>query len=103
LDYSDGLTGMEMIGGDMNRSEVMAELITIVEGIKKLTYDREQINETSYLGGDLGVHSVEMLEAMFDLQNRFQIKIEDRDLVELYSVKDVLDMLEKYIHQVNDK
>jgi len=81
----------------MNRNEVMKDLIVIVEDIKKTKYDQSQIGEASYLGGDLGVHSVEMLEAMYDLQKKFNIKIDDKDLVELYTIEDVLNMLGKYL------
>jgi acyl carrier protein len=77
----------------MERREVMAKLIKIIENIKQVKYDSQSIGEESYLGGDLGVHSVEMLEAMFDVQRDFRVVIDDKEFVNLYTIKDVMDMI----------
>lgn len=77
----------------MTRNEIKETLVQIIIKVKKTIYN-EEIEEDFYLGGDMGVTSVEMLECMFVIQKTLNIQLDDTELQGLYQVKDVIDLVE---------
>jgi acyl carrier protein len=77
----------------MERKEVHATLLEIMGNIKGATYRLEDITEETYLSGDMGVDSIEMLEALHDLQKRFDIKIPESEMVDIYTICDVVNLV----------
>ena len=77
----------------MDRNGLKRVLVNAISKVKRTTYDVANIAEDDYLGGDLGVTSVEMLECMYDIQKELEIEIADTKLVDLYTVKDVIDLI----------
>lgn len=82
----------------MDRSQIVSTIINTVEKLKNQTYNRDEITEETYLGGDMGVSSVEMLEAMFDIQKELNIQVPEQELADLYTIADVTNLVEKYLN-----
>ncbi len=62
--------------------------------VKKTAFTKEDIPDDSYLGGDLGIDSIEMLEIWFHLEKELSIKIGDDLKRDVYTIDQVLGVLE---------
>ena len=54
----------------------------------------ESLSEGMSLREDLGMDSLQVVEALFEIEERFGAKIEDEEARQLATVKEVLDMIE---------
>jgi acyl carrier protein len=81
----------------VERSAILKDLVLIMNGIKKTTFNLEEITEETYLGGDMGVDSIEMLEALHDIQKQYSVKIPVEEMTDIYTMKDVIDLLQKHM------
>lgn len=69
------------------------------EDIKKvlidaINVDEEEIKPEAKLNGDLGIDSLAAVELALELENEFDIRIEDEELAKLETVQDVIDIIE---------
>ena len=62
--------------------------------VKKTAFTKENIPDDSYLGGDLGIDSIEMLEIWFHLEKELSIKVGDDLKRDVYTIDQVLGVLE---------
>ena len=60
-------------------------------------YTESEVREDSSLMGDLGLTSFDLAVIVSEFEEKFSISIEDRDVVGLVTVKDVVDYLEKKV------
>ena len=60
-------------------------------------YTESEVREDSSLMGDLGLTSFDLAVIVSEFEEKFSISIEDRDVVSLVTVKDVVDYLEKKV------
>ena len=60
-------------------------------------YTESEVREDSSLAGDLGLTSFDLAVIVSEFEEKFSISIEDRDVVGLVTVKDVVDYLEKKV------
>lgn len=60
-------------------------------------YTEGEVREDSSLAGDLGLTSFDLAVIVSEFEEKFSISIEDRDVVGLVTVKDVVDYLEKKV------
>lgn len=60
-------------------------------------YTEGEVREDSSLMGDLGLTSFDLAVIVSEFEEKFSISIEDRDVVGLVTVKDVVDYLEKKV------
>ena len=72
----------------------------MIEQIKKvlvdaLNIDEETITPEANLKDDLGIDSLAAVELALELENEFDIRIEDEELAKLVTVQDVMDIIEK--------
>lgn len=68
------------------------------EEIKKvlvdaINVDEEEIKPESKLNDDLGIDSLAAVELALELENEFDIRIEDEELAKLETVQDVMDII----------
>ncbi len=75
----------------MNYSEVESKVKDILAD--KLNLDKAKINLNSQLLEDLGMDSFATVETMFELEEKFGMKIPDEDISKAKIVKDVVDYL----------
>jgi acyl carrier protein len=60
-------------------------------------YTESEVREDSSLAGDLGLTSFDLAVIVSEFEEKFSISVEDRDVVGLVTVKDVVDYLEKRV------
>ncbi|MGP1676155.1 MAG: acyl carrier protein [Burkholderiales bacterium] len=68
-----------------------------VNQVKRTGYSADGVTDATFLGGDLGVDSIEMLEIWFTLEKRFDIKIPDLDKRDIYTLGDAVQVLERHL------
>ena len=64
-----------------------------LNSVKRASLSVDEISGELYLGGDLGIDSIEMLEIWFRLEKALEIMIPDDDKRDIYTVDDVLNVL----------
>ena len=69
------------------------------EDIKKvlidaINVDEEEIKPEAKLNDDLGIDSQAAVELALELENEFDIRIEDEEIAKLDTVQDVIDIIE---------
>lgn len=60
-------------------------------------YTESEVREGSSLVGDLGLTSFDLAVIVSEFEEKFSISVEDRDVVGLVTVRDVVDYLEKKV------
>ena len=60
-------------------------------------YTESEVREDSSLAGDLGLTSFDLAVIVSEFEEKFSISVEDRDVVGLVTVRDVVDYLEKKV------
>jgi acyl carrier protein len=78
-----------------SRGQVLDAFCAVVNGLKRTGLRPEQLQTELFLGGDLGIDSVEMLEVWYDLEQRLGIRIEDSEKRNIYTVDDALAVAER--------
>ncbi|MGH8442732.1 MAG: acyl carrier protein [Nevskiaceae bacterium] len=76
------------------RNDAMAMLLQVVNDIKKTGFTYDSVDPDFYLGGDLGIDSREMLEIWYELEQRLGIRVPDSGKRDLYTLADVVNLLE---------
>ena len=77
----------------MNREELMKKIISFLNEYAEDTL--EDCNENSQLIADLGFNSLDLISIVNDLEEEFNIVIDDADMDAIVTVKDVVDLIEK--------
>lgn len=72
---------------------VMAVVLDVINDVKRTGFTYESVEPEFYLGGDLGVDSREMLEIWYELEQRLNVRVEDSDKRDLYTLSDVVRVL----------
>lgn len=62
---------------------------------KNLSIDKEKISLSSNLADDLGADSLDAVEIIMDLEDRFEISIADEATENIKTVQDLVDYIEK--------
>jgi acyl carrier protein len=73
----------------MTREEIFEKVKDIISD--KLGIDREEIAEDSSLIDDLGADSLDLVDLVMVFEEEFDVKIEDEELENIKTVKDVVD------------
>ena len=76
----------------------MMEYSQIAEQVKKILIDKlnldsAKIGPDSHLINDLGLDSFGSIEIVFELEEKFDLKIPDQDIAQAKTVKDITDYL----------
>lgn len=77
----------------MPREEIKAKLKDIFSSVRTKKIDIE-INEDSELAEDLYLDSLEQVEMLFEIENKFSISISDDEAREFKKVKDIIDIIQ---------
>ncbi len=73
----------------MKREEVLDKVKKILA--EKLDVDEAEIKEEASLIDDLGADSLDLVDLVMDFEETFGVKIEDEELENIKTVKDVVD------------
>ncbi|GLS06354.1 hypothetical protein GCM10007860_35380 [Chitiniphilus shinanonensis] len=76
-----------------SRPAVLAAFCDAVNALKKTALDPERIDPALYLGGDLGIDSIEMLEIWFRIERAVGGRIPDDAKRDIYTVGEVADVV----------
>ncbi len=77
------------------KDEVLQQVLEIINDIKFTAFSSETVELDYFLGGDLGIDSVEMLEVWYDIEQTLDVKVEDHEKRDLYTLKDVMAIVEQ--------
>jgi acyl carrier protein len=76
------------------RLEIIAVLKDLLRTQKQVKVDIEAVGEETQLS-QVGFDSISILDFMYDVESRFNIRTEIADLVRMDRVKDLIDHLER--------
>lgn len=62
----------------------------------QMTIDMDNIDLNSDLKGDLEIDSLDAVEIMMSIEDEFDIKIEDEQIMQFKTIKDIIDYIENY-------
>lgn len=80
----------------MDKTEhLLAAVLETVNDVKRTGFTAESVELEFYLGGDLGVDSREMLEIWYELEKRLNVRVEDSEKRDLYTLADVVGILSR--------
>ncbi|MBL7132119.1 MAG: acyl carrier protein [Candidatus Omnitrophica bacterium] len=84
---------------EVDRNSVKEAIVKILSN--RLVIDLDKINEDSGLANELGLDSFGTVEIMFEIEDKFGIEIPEKDLVEVKTVKDILDYIVRRLKEKN--
>ncbi|AIR71682.1 acyl carrier protein [Dickeya fangzhongdai] len=76
------------------QKEILAVVLDIINGIKNTGFTPDVVELDSFIGGELGVDSVEMLESWYEIEKRLHIKVNDSDKRGIYTLGDLIGTIE---------
>jgi acyl carrier protein len=82
-----------LYGGDEGGNTMLDKIREIMTRYVEL--DPEQIQEDSRLAEDLALTSFAVMSMMGDFEEEFGITVDESELTDIYTVKDIMDYLEK--------
>lgn len=74
-------------------NSLISVVLEVINDIKKTAFSTETVELDFYLGGDLGVDSREMLEIWYEIEKRLDVRVEDFEKRDLYTLADVVRVL----------
>jgi acyl carrier protein len=81
----------------MNRDEIRRELGGIVQRAVARKIDIGVVPDDARLRDDLGVGSLDVMEIIYSIEDAFGIELEDREVLSLVKVGDVIDLVQKKV------
>jgi acyl carrier protein len=79
-------------GNVMTREQITAALRDLIGQQNSVTV--EGLTEETRIN-DVGFDSLSVLDFMYDMENRFNLRLEVNEMVELDRIRDLIDLLEK--------
>ena len=71
------------------------EVISIIS--KTLGIDKKKINEKTNLIADLDVESLDLVDLVVAIEEKYQMEIPDQDIKNLQTVEDIINYLESHV------
>lgn len=68
-----------------------------VGAVKRAVIDPGEIQPSAYLGGDLGIDSIEMLEIWFRMERELGLHLPDGAKRDIYTVAQVLEVFDRHL------
>ncbi len=73
----------------MSREEILEKVRELIAD--KLGVDKDEVTEEASLVDDLGADSLDLVDLVMVFEEEFNVKIEDEELENIKTVKDVVD------------
>jgi len=77
----------------VDRKEIMEKVRKIIS--EKLGVEEEKVVEEAKLIDDLGADSLDLVDLIMDLENEFDVKVDDSDIEKISTVGEVVDYIAK--------
>ena len=78
----------------MDKQQIKAELVKVMAVVDARFADRTDYAEDLGIMSDLGVDSLQVSEIIFEIEDRFEIKIAEEEARTLRTVGDLIKMIE---------
>jgi len=78
----------------MDREEIRNGLQEIFEIVAEDNGEHKQLDERMLLRQELGLDSLQVVEMLFEIEERFETRIEDEEARSLVTVADVMDAIQ---------
>jgi acyl carrier protein len=75
---------------DLKKRRVLEEFCNVVNRLKRTSLCADEIDAQAYLGCDLGIDSIEMLEIWYDLEQRLSVSVDDAEKRNIYTIDEAL-------------
>lgn len=85
---------MLSIGICIGRGEITERVIDVVKKFPKI--DESKVSDTAVFSKDLGLDSLDTVELVMNIEEEFNIEINDQDADKITSVKDAIDYIANY-------
>ena len=76
------------------KTQTLKSVLDAINETKKTGFEPDSVDLDFYLGGDLGVDSREMLEIWYELEQRLDLRVQDEEKRDLYTLGDVVALVE---------
>ena len=76
----------------MSREEILEQVADVI--VEQLGTEREKITENATFIEDLAADSLDVVELIMSLEEKFEIEIPDSDAEKITTVKDVIDYIQ---------
>lgn len=80
-----------------DRSAIVDRLKRSVKRLKGRQFDLDNMTEDADLFDQLGLDSLDLLEMRFDIEESWDIKLEDSEAEQLRTVQDVVELIQQKI------
>ncbi|MFU9136887.1 acyl carrier protein [Erwinia tasmaniensis] len=80
-----------------SQQELLAVVLDIINEIMKTGFTPETVDMESFLGGELGVNSVEMLEAWYGIEKQLNIRVNDGEKRDIYTLGDLIRVIQQHL------
>ena len=79
----------------MDRSKVTEDIRAIL--VEQLGVESDEVKEESSFQEDLNADSLDLVELIMEMEDRFKIKIPDEDAEKIQTVQDAMDYLQEHM------
>lgn len=76
-------------------TRIFDTLIEVTNEVRETNFTAESVDYDSYLGGELGIDSREMLEIWYEVEKKLEVEVNDYEKRDIYTVQDVIDIFER--------
>lgn len=85
------------------QQDILTVVLDIINDIKNTGFTPEIVDLDAFIGGELGVDSVEMLESWYEIEKRLHIKVNDSDKRGIYTLGDLVAKIEAQMPELAEK
>lgn len=89
-----------MKNNNMEREEIKERLKSIIKPFAKETEVFDNLSETTDFINDLKINSANLVDIVLDIEDDFQIVIDDQSMEKMLNVKSAIDIIESKLHQL---
>ena len=77
--------------------EIFNIILDVINTVRSTNFNTDNAYLDSYLGGDFGIDSREMLEIWYEIEKKLDIAVHDYDKRDAYTIGDVVRIFEKQL------
>ena len=88
-----------MKNNNMEREEIIARLKSIIKPFTKETEAFDNLSEATDFINDLKINSANLVDIVLDIEDAFQIVIDDQSMEKMLDVKSAIDIIESKLQQ----
>lgn len=81
----------------MRKEEIKKEVLNVIENVTDIT--KEEIHDGDALMDDLDVSSLEVLTIIGDIEDIFDIEVDEIEMREIVTIDDVIDCIYDIVNQ----